>query len=109
MRSLSLAQGSGLFFSYKVLISSSVNPVISDMSVDENPQDFIFRAMTLAISASLNRRSNTLSSIVAILYSIISLKKYEVFLKSARKRRNFLYIRDIVYDNPANHGVRQTH
>ena len=40
-----------------------------------------------------------------ILYLFILLQKYEVFLKSARKQRKFLYIRDIVCDNPTNHGV----
>ena len=88
--------------------SSSVNPVISDMSVDENPLDFIYRAMTLAISASLNRRSNTLSSIVAISY-IYFAAKIRSFFEICKKTTDFLYDRDIVCDNPANHGVRQTH
>ncbi|MCI5506959.1 MAG: hypothetical protein MR421_10980, partial [Prevotella sp.] len=34
-----------------------------------------------------------------IFIPIFPLQKYEVFFESARKRRNFLYIRDIICDN----------
>ena len=38
-------------------------------------------------------------------YLVNNMQRYYFSIKSARKQRKFLYIRDIVCDNPTNHGV----